>query len=317
VQCANNVPETFKIRAMSKTAHHDFSHLPSLARRLGAAFARPKVLAAACVVALAGLGWLYLALLVAHMGGTLDALGPGMGALDLVPRAITALCRPTFGLAMPEGVWGTSGFFVVALMWAAMVLAMMLPSAAPMIMTYAEIADTAARKGERIVSPLTIAGGYTAVWLGFAALATVAQYLLTRAAVLDSAMASASSLFSGAIFVGAGLYQFSALKDACLTQCRRPFPFFFAHWQTTQRGVFRLGLQQGFYCLGCCWAMMVAMFAVGIMNVVWMAALGIVMTLEKMTTGNRFSYFVGAVLIAIGVAFIATAFLAHWPQPLR
>ena len=94
---------------MSKTADHDFSHLPPAAGRLGALFARPKLLAVACVVALAALGWLYLALLVAHMGGALSALGPGMGTLDLMPRVITVLCRPTFGLAMPVGAWGAGG----------------------------------------------------------------------------------------------------------------------------------------------------------------------------------------------------------------
>ena len=169
---------------------------------------------------------------------------------------------------------GRGGFAVVALMWAAMTLAMMLPSAAPMILTYAEIADTAARKGERIVSPFVLAAGYTLVWLGFAGAATLAQFAFTRAALLDTGMASASGLFSGAIFIGAGVYQFSALKHACLTQCRSPFPFFFANWATTPRGVFRLGVKQGLYCLGCCWAMMLVMFAVGVMNVIWMAALG-------------------------------------------
>ena len=298
---------------MSKTAEREFNHLPPAAGRLGAAFARPKLMAVACVVALAVLGWLYLALLVAHMGGALSALGPGMGALDLVPRVVTVLCRPTFGLAMPLGAWGAGAFLVVALMWAAMVLAMMLPSAAPMILTYAEIAETAARKGERIVSPLVIAAGYTVVWLGFAAVATLAQFALTRAALMDDGMASASGLFSGAVFITTGLYQFSALKHACLRQCRQPFPFFFAHWQTTPRGVFRLGLQQGLYCLGCCWAMMAVMFAVGAMNVVWMAALGIVMTLEKFGSGNRLTYGLGVLLIAAGTAFIATAFAAHWP----
>jgi predicted metal-binding membrane protein len=298
---------------MSETTEHDFRNLPPAAGRLGAAFARPKVLAAVCVLALAGLGWLYLALLVANMGGALSALGPGMGALDLIPRTIAALCRPTFGLSMPEGVWGVSGLAVVALMWAAMVLAMMLPSAGPMILTYAEIADTAARKGEKIVSPFLIAAGYTAVWLGFAGVATLTQFVFTRAALLDTGMASASGLFSGAIFVAAGLYQFSALKHACLRQCRQPFPFFFAHWQTTPRGVFRLGLQQGLYCLGCCWAMMLVMFAVGVMNVVWMAALGMVMALEKIGSGNRYTYATGAAMVAVGAAFVLGAFAAHWP----
>jgi predicted metal-binding membrane protein len=214
---------------------------------------------------------------------------------------------------MPGGAWNLSGFAVVALMWAAMVLAMMLPSASPMILTYAEIADTAARKGERVVSPLVLAAGYTVVWLGFAGGATLAQFLFARAALIDAGMASASGLFSGAIFIAAGLYQFSALKHACLTQCRQPFPFFFAHWETTARGVFRQGVQQGLYCLGCCWAMMAVMFAVGVMNVVWMAALGIVMTLEKFGRGNRLTHGLGILLIVGGAGFVLSAFAAHWP----
>ena len=276
---------------MSKATGHDLSHLPPAASRLGAAFARPKVLAAICVIGLAGLGWLALGLMVS-----------GMGAFE-------ALCRPLAA----STAWGASGFAIVALMWGAMTLAMMLPSAAPMILTYAEIADTAARKHERIVSPFLLTAGYTLVWLGFAALATLAQFVFTRAALLDTGMASASGLFSGAIFIGAGIYQFSALKHACLTQCQSPFPFFFANWATTARGVFRLGVKQGLYCLGCCWAMMLVMFSVGLMNVVWMAALGVLMTVEKIGTGRRFSHGVGAALIAIGVAFVLSALAAHWP----
>jgi predicted metal-binding membrane protein len=198
-------------------------------------------------------------------------------------------------------------------MWGAMTLAMMLPSAAPMILTYAQIADTAARKGESVVSPFVITAGFTAVWLGFAVITTVAQLALTHAALIDVGVVSASGLFSGAILIGAGIYQFSALKHACLTQCQHPFPFFFANWKTTPRGVFGLGLRQGAYCLGCCWAMMLVMFAAGVMNVLWMAALGIVMAVEKIGTGKRFTYGVGVVLIVIGTVFVLTAILAHWP----
>ena len=165
---------------------------------------------------------------------------------------------------------------------------MMLPTAGPMILTYAEIADTAARKREPAASPLVLTAGYVAVWLGFALAATALQFALTQPALLDAGRGE-SRWLAGAIFIGAGLYQFSALKQACLTLCQRPFPFFFANWTAEPRGVFRLGLRQGLYCLGCCWALMLVMFAVGAMNVVWMAALGVVMTIEKMTTTARFS----------------------------
>jgi len=279
---------------MSETAHR-LDHLPPAAGRLGAAFARPKVLAGACVIALTALGWLYLGLMAAGMEGA-----------GFLPRAFAALCQ-----AMPQN--GTTAALLTASMWVAMVLAMMLPSAAPMIFTYAEIADTAARKGERVVSPFVLAGGYGVIWLGFATAATAAQIALIRAAWLDSSMASANGLFSGAIFIAAGVYQFSALKNACLTQCQHPFPFFFTNWETTSRGVFRLGVKQGLFCLGCCWAMMLVMFAVGVMNIVWMAALGVAMTIEKMLTGRRFTYALGALLIAIGVVLVAGAIAAHWP----
>jgi len=298
---------------MTNGAKNNFSHLPESAGRLGTTFARPRLVAIACVVTLSALGWAYLALLIANVGSEIGVLGPGMGTLNLLSRAIAALCRPTLGMGMLEGTWGASGFALVALMWVAMVLAMMLPSAAPMILTYAQIAETAARKGEHIASPLAIAAGYSVVWLGFALIVTFAQFGLTRADLLDAGAASASVLFSGAIFIGAGLYQFSALKHACLTQCRQPFSVFFAHWEPNPGGVFRLGLKQGFYCLGCCWAMMLVMFAVGVMNVIWMAALGIIMTLEKIGSGNRLSYGLGAVLIALGVALVLLSFAAHWP----
>ncbi len=299
---------------MTELSRDPLDHLSPASARLAAVFARPKVLAVVCIVALTGLGWLYLGLMIGEMGGPGAALGPGMAALDLLPRIWNVLCSPTFGMSlMPAGEWGVSGFLLVGLMWMAMTLAMMLPSAAPMIYTYAEIADTAARKHEKVVSPFVLTAGYAAVWFGFAATATLAQFALMKAALLNPSMASASGLFSGAVFIVAGVYQFSALKHACLSQCRSPFPFFFTNWQTTPRGVFRLGVKQGLFCFGCCWAMMMVMFAVGIMNVVWMAALGVLMTVEKMTVTNRLTYAIGVLAIAAGLAFIATAFIAHWP----
>jgi predicted metal-binding membrane protein len=276
---------------MTEVADHSLSHLPPATARLGAVLARPKRLAVACIIVLAGLGWFYVGLLTVSMSP------PGVWA---------ALCGSTFGMAlMPDGVWGVPGFALVMLMWSAMTLAMMLPSAAPMILTYAEIADTAAGKGNSVVSPFVLAAGYLLVWFGFVILASVAQYVLTRTALLDLTMQSASETLSGAILILAGVYQFSVLKHSCLRQCQSPFPFFFANWATTPRGVFKLGLRQGLFCVGCCWAMMLVMFAVGVMNVVWMAALGVVMTLEKIGTGKRFSHAIGIALMGAGVVFIA------------
>jgi len=307
---------------MSRSSdEHALDGLPPAAARLGHALGRPVPIAIACLVALAGLGWIWLVVMVAGWAARGDAgsLGPGMGLLDLLTRPdgldrigralVEVLCRPSFGAQELSETAG-QGALVLA-MWIAMTLAMMLPTAAGMIVTYAQIADTAARKGEPVVSPLVLTAGYVGVWLGFAVAATALQAALTRLALLDSAMASASPLFSGAVFIGAGAYQFTALKHACVTRCQRPFPFFFANWSSEPRGIFRLGLRQGLYCLGCCWATMLAMFAVGTMNVVWMVAFALVMTLEKMTVTTRFSHAVGVAFVAIGVAFIAVAVAAH------
>jgi len=284
---------------MSEASGHPFGHLPPAAAGLGHIFSRPKVLAGLCVIALAGLGWFYAALLFAGMGGSFGSSGASF---------VQALCRP-----LSDASWNAVAVATIVLMWGAMSLAMMLPSAAPMIMTYAGIADTAARKNESIVSPFVLAGGYTAAWFAFAVFAALAQIMLTQATVLDSSMGSASGYFSGVIFIGAGLYQFSALKHSCLTQCQQPFPFFFANWATTPAGVFRLGLTQGVYCLGCCWAMMLVMFAVGVMNVIWMAGLGMVMTIEKMLAGRRFTHAIGVVLIGAGICTVLATFAGHWP----
>src|SRR5262245_2923055 len=197
---------------------HDFAHLGPAEAGLGRLFARPKAIAAACVVALAGFSWLYLALMTA----------PGTSWLVMVQT----LCR-----TLPENSWDISAVVATASMWSAMVLAMMLPSAAPMILTYAEIAETAARKGERVISPLVIAAGYASVWILFSIALSVVQIIFTRAAVFGAG--SASSVFAGGILIGAGAYQFSALKHACLARCQHPFPFFFTNWTTTRSGVFR------------------------------------------------------------------------------
>jgi predicted metal-binding membrane protein len=257
--------------------HDDvLSHLSAPETRLTAVIARPRWIALGCIVALTGLGWLGLGLMSA--GGWSQAL-----------------CGP-------ESVEGWSGLALAIPMWAAMVLAMMLPTAGPMILTYAEIADTAATKREPVVSPVVLTAGYVAVWLGFAVTAAMLQFVLSRQGMLSGGTVGLAA--GGALFAFAGAYQFTTLKHACLTLCQRPFPFFFSNWTDERSGVFRLGLRQGMACLGCCWAMMLLMFAFGAMNIVWMAALGVVMTIEKLYATPRFSKAIGAVFVSVGFVMI-------------
>jgi predicted metal-binding membrane protein len=256
----------------------DFSHLRPVEARLGHASGRPRLIVG--IVTLAALGWILIALSAAHVVHIFMPSAQGWGAADLA---------------------------AAALMWCAMVLAMMLPSAGPMLLIYTEIADTAARKGERIVSPWVLAAGYVSVWLGFALAAAVLQGALTHAALLDPASACPSTFLSALLFIGAGFYQFSPLKHVCLSHCQRPFPFFFANWTTRWRGIFSLGLRQGLYCLGCCWVLMLLMFAVGVMNIFWMALIGLFAIVEKQWDRRLPGRVAGAILLVWAVALLVVS----------
>ncbi|MBV9557942.1 MAG: DUF2182 domain-containing protein [Pseudolabrys sp.] len=234
------------------------------------------------MIGLTALGWLWLGLLAA----------PQLGLWEMLCGSHSAFSPADAPLLIA--------------MWSAMALAMMIPSAAPMVLTYAEIADTAARQRQHVVSPLVLAAGYIVVWFGFACAIAGAQILLSQWNASNSVTALSRGV-SGAAFIAAGLYQFSALKSACLRLCRQPFQFFFTNWKTTPSGVFTLGLKQGAHCLGCCWAMMLTMLALGAMNLVWMVALAAAMTIEKMS-GPRFSRGLGVTLIVIGAGFVVSAF---------
>jgi predicted metal-binding membrane protein len=261
------------------------------------ALTRPRSIALACIAVLAACGWGYLGLVLAGQQSS------GIWA---------ALCQPIYGSTSGLSIAGISLTFA---MWSAMVLAMMLPTAAPMVTTYADLTETAAAKGELAASPLVLIAGYIVVWLGAALVLTALQGMLARLDALDSRIGIANPFVAGAMFVIAGAYQFSRAKHACLSHCQHPFRFFFASWTSEPGGVFRLGLRQGLLCLGCCWAMMLLMFAVGVMNVIWMAILGAVMAVEKLGVTKWFSRAAGVVFLAVGAIMIVETWITGWPRP--
>jgi predicted metal-binding membrane protein len=178
-----------------------------------------------------------------------------------------------------------------------MSLAMMLPSAVPMISTYLDIADAAARSGQRVVRAGYLVTGYGAVWLAFAAAATCLQALIE----LTPALALANKTLAAVLLLVAGLYQFAPVKHACLAKCRAPMPYFLARWSDKSLAVLRMGVEQGTLCLMCCWALMLLMFAAGLMNVLWMAGLTLLVILEKtLPKPKSVIYGSGAGLIAAG-----------------
>ena len=272
---------------------------------------RPRAVAWTGIAVLVAIGWIWLAAMVADMVPRLDMAqaGPGMAVFDLLRDGgglgqlgldlLRAICRVDSGLT--AGGLGVAGAALVAAMWVAMALAMMVPTAAPMITTYAEIAETAREKRIPVVSPLVLIAGYLSVWLAFCLAAAVIQVVLTRLALLTPGLVAASPWLGAGVLSVAGLYQLSAFKAACLAKCRTPMPFFFSNWSDRPSGVFRMGVKQGMVCLMCCWALMLVMFAAGLMNVVWMALLTAVMLAEKV--GPRHDLTVKAT----GVALLAWA----------
>lgn len=287
-------------------------HLRGTAATLAAASTNPRRIAWIMLAAMVGMAWAYLALLTTAIGigGTYSALGPGMSGLDRLAawsgfdtvaypllasnpwlNRLSAVCTTA------SADWTLETVVLHASMWFAMAIAMMLPTATPMLRTYAEIADTAIEQGRRIVSPLVLAAGYLTVWTGFAIFATTLQWGLGLVGGLSSSGAVASAGISIAVLAGAGLYQFTNQKAACLIKCANPFPFLFANWTERTKGVYRLGLREGVHCLMCCWALMLVMFAVGTMNIVWIAVLTVVMTAEKLIGARWFSRVIGVVLL--------------------
>jgi predicted metal-binding membrane protein len=194
-------------------------------------------------------------------------------------------------------------------MWAGMMVAMMLPSATPMILTFATVSRKR-RQQQRPYVPVTIfVAGYVAVWGGFSLVAATAQWFLHRKALLSPAMASQSGIFAGLLLLAAGIFQFTPLKHVCLRQCRAPFEFIMTRWREGAGGAFRMGLEHGLFCAGCCWALMGLLFVAGVMNILWIAALSLVVGLEKLLPRGGFwlSSGTGVILTVWGAWLIVGA----------
>lgn len=184
-------------------------------------------------------------------------------------------------MSMHPGPWSADYLVPAFTMWALMMVAMMLPSAAPMILLHARIDRGSAR--ERLLHSAIFVGAYVLVWGAFSLAAALAQAALVATDVLRAMdLALGSRLAAAALLVAAAGYQLTAAKRACLDQCRSPIHFVMRHWSPGPAGALRLGVAHGLYCLGCCWALMLLLFAGGVMNLAWIAALALVVFAEKL-----------------------------------
>jgi predicted metal-binding membrane protein len=214
----------------------------------------------------------------------------------------------SMGDAMMPTPWTRATFGITAVMWIAMMVAMMLPSAAPMILLFAVID----RKREGAVAPLGMTAlfalAYLTIWAGFSIATTVVQWGLQQAMLLSPAMATGSTALTGILLLLAGIYQLTPLKQACLRQCRSPLDFLTRNWRSGKVGAFRMGLRHGVFCIGCCWAMMALLFVGGVMNLLWVAALAAFVLAERLLPAGRMpSRTAGLGLILGGGAMLLVA----------
>jgi predicted metal-binding membrane protein len=192
-----------------------------------------------------------------------------------------------------------------ALMWIVMMAAMMTPAAVPITLVFLRLDRE--RGAPRTGSGLLFAAGYLTAWFGFALVATVVQWLLHRAALLHGMTMVAGPVLAGATLLVAGIFQLTPIKEACLAHCRTPMGFLLGHWQAGPYGAFRMGLHHGTFCLGCCWALMLVMFAAGVMSVAAMAVLTVFILAERLLPGRWATHLPGGLLIAWGAWTLVAA----------
>jgi predicted metal-binding membrane protein len=239
---------------------------------------RDRLVVAGALGVIVALAWGY----VLWLADDMDMGGMDMTGFRMIPAGI--------GIMAPANApWKAIEFAFVFAMWAVMMVGMMAPSAAPMILMYARVARQGTSNGKPFAAIGWFVTGYFLVWIGFSAAATVVQWTIERAALLDSRMASASNVLGGFVLIGAGIYQWTPLKDACLAQCQSPLGFLMRHggFRGDVAGCLRLGIRHGGYCVGCCWLLMALLFVGGVMNVLWIALLALLVLVEKLAPLGR------------------------------
>ncbi|MCG6951188.1 MAG: DUF2182 domain-containing protein [Betaproteobacteria bacterium] len=215
-------------------------------------------------------------------------------------------------MAMPQmQAWSPGMFVFMFVMWAVMMVAMMLPSAAPMILTFAAVQRRRQAQGGAFVPTGVFIAGYLIVWSAFSLIATSAQYGLERAALVSPMMGKAAPWLGAVLLIAAGLFQFAPLKNVCLDKCRTPLGFIMTEWRDGTRGALIMGLRHGAFCAGCCWALMALLFVGGVMNLLWVAFLALFVLIEKVVpAGGWLGRAGGVLLIAWGVWIIVRASVA-------
>jgi predicted metal-binding membrane protein len=248
---------------------------------------RDRLLVALGLATLAALAWAYIIEMRHSMSSGASALSHTM---------VMPMSSP---MQAPGLLW-------LIPMWIVMMLAMMIPSAAPAILLYAGVARQRRARGAPTASAAVFTLGYLLVWALYASIAAILQWQLNRLALLSPDMASASPFLGGTLLILAGVYQWAPVKKSCLSHCRSPLGFFAQHWREGTWGALWSGMHHGTYCVGCCWALMALLFFAGVMNLLWVVAIALFVLAEKLVPqGPLAGRIAGLLLIGWGSWIIA------------
>lgn len=237
---------------------------------------------------------------------TVSGVGMKMSALEMT-RMAGPVGEP---MAMASATNWTLGYaFLVFLMWWIMMIAMMTPSAAPVLLLFTTLKRHGSQRARATGLSMMFLAGFLLVWMGFSAAATSIQWVAESMKLSNGAMmALGTKPAAGVVLLAAGLYQFSSLKAVCLRHCRSPVHFLTANNRKGYSGALMMGLHHGAYCCGCCWVLMVLLFVGGIMNLYWIVGIAVYVLAEKLMPRPRlFAGITGAVLIAWGLWCIYTS----------
>lgn len=245
----------------------------------GAVLKRDRVVVIVGLVAVTAVAWAYTFYLARDMMSTnIEMSAPGMR------------------------IWEAMDFVLTFVMWTVMQVAMMTPSATPMILFFAKFGRQRHERQNLLLTTWTFLLGYLIVWMGFSGVATLVQWVLHTTALLSPMMVSTNPILGGILLISAGIFQFTPLKQACLAHCRSPWGFFMTEWREGTRGALIMGLRHGIFCVGCCWPLMALMFVAGVMNLLWAAILTAYVLVEKIVpAGQLVSRAAGLLAIGWGV----------------
>jgi predicted metal-binding membrane protein len=212
-------------------------------------------------------------------------------------------------MAMPRMMaWGALDLVLLFVMWAVMMVAMMVPSAGPLILIVTAVNRKRQEREDPVLPTAVFLTGYLLVWAGFSVLATLTQWGLHTLALLSPMMVSTSSILGGVLLLAAGIFQWTPLKHACLTHCRSPLGFLMTRWRDGARGALVMGVEHGIFCVGCCWILMVLLFVAGVMNLLWVATIAAFVLAEKLfSRGELIGRVAGGVLVLAGIILLVQA----------